>query len=256
MRFRQRILSVILFVLVLCVCSVSSSQTITLKPTGFVNDFAHVINAGTSAKLGQLLTAFEQATGIEAAVVTVGSLDDTPVEDFAVTLFEQWGIGKKGKDNGLLILVAPTERKMRIEVGYGLEGAINDAVAGRIIRDTMIPWFKNGDYSTGILNGTVESIDIISKRYDLKFDPAKVGGIEAMHLKKTGQKEGSIFSTILTVIVIIFFIILFIKNPFAALLLLGMGGGRGGGSGGFGGGGGFGGFGGGGSGGGGASGGW
>lgn len=255
MHFRKRILSAVLFALTLCVCNILSSQPNTLKPTGFVNDFAHIISADTSAKLGQLLTAFEQATGIEAAVVTVGSLDDTPVEDFAVTLFEQWGIGKKGKDNGLLILVAPTERKMRIEVGYGLEGAINDAVAGRIIRDTMIPWFKNGDYSTGILNGTVESIDIISKRYDLKFDPAKAGGIEAIQLRKVGQKEGSVFSTILTVIVIIFFIILFIKNPFAALLLLGMGGGRGGSSGGFGGGG-FGGFGGGGSGGGGASGGW
>lgn len=225
-------------------------------PEGFVSDFAGIINESTRSELTTLLTAFEKATKIEFAVVTVSGLDDTTVEDYATRLFETWGIGKKTTDSGLLLLVAPKERKLRIEVGYGLEGGINDAVAGRIIRDTIIPWFKNGDFSTGILNGVVESINILSKKYNLGFDPSKASDINVSALHHVENGNGSIFGTILTIAVIIFLVLLFIKNPWFFLFFLSSvtsggsyrSGGFGGSS--------FGGFGGGSSGGGGASGSW
>lgn len=245
--------------IILCASLLSWAAPIPLKPTGRVNDFAGVINQSTKSNLDTLLTSLENATSIEAAVVTVPSLNDIPVEDYATQLFEQWGIGKKGKDNGLLILVAPVEKKMRIEVGYGLEGAINDAVAGRIIRDTMIPWFKNGDMSTGILNGVVESITILNTKYNLGFDPASAGGIETKNLIHVQEKKTNPLGTILKIIFIGLFILFFIKNPLAAVFAASAFSNRSGGgftSGGFGGGGGFGGFGGGMSGGGGASGSW
>lgn len=252
-----------ILIAVLCAPLISKAQPDTLRPTGLVNDFADVIDAGTTSRLSQILTSFERSTGIEIAVVTTPSLNGIPVEDFATGLFEQWGIGKKGKDNGLLILVAPNERKTRIEVGYDLEGGINDAVAGRIIRDTMIPWFKNGDFSTGILNGAVGSISILNAKYDLGFDPSKVADLGGVSLKEVSYEEPSLFSNIFAIIIIIFLIFLFIKNPWAGLFFFtGTRVGRSWGvgsrfsGGGFGRGGGFGGFGGGMSGGGGASGGW
>ncbi|HPQ82022.1 MAG TPA: TPM domain-containing protein, partial [bacterium] len=107
------------------------------RPAGFVNDLAGVVEPQTKANLERFLDSFEKQTGVEVAVATLPSLDSRPVEDVAVELFKSWGIGKKGKDNGILFLVAPNEKRMRIEVGYGLEGAINDALAGRILDNAV-----------------------------------------------------------------------------------------------------------------------
>lgn len=247
-------------ILVISICLLAAgplfAQVPELKPTGFVNDNAHIINDQTKAKLTTLLSSFEQKTRIEFTVVTVATIGDTPIEDFATRLFEEWGIGKKGEDNGLLLLIAPKERKLRLEVGYGLEGAINDALAGRIIRETIVPWFTKGDYSTGILNGVVASIEILNSKYNLGFDPFKTGDIQPKQLIEV--KKSSVIGKILKIIVLIFLILLFIKNPWAFLLFMGLSGGRSGGfrGGSFGGGSSFGGFGGGLSGGGGASGSW
>ena len=202
------------------------------RPTGFVNDFAGIIDTGTRLQLTNIIGQFEQRTGDEIAVATVKSLGGEPIENYAVGLYKQWGIGKKGKDNGVLILVAPAEREMRIEVGYGLEPLINDALAGRIVRDTMIPHFRGGDFPLGILNGTIEVITIISKKSGVEFDPISAGAIvqqDIYHVgKASGAKESFIFK-LLKVIFIIFIVILFIKNPWAALFILSsVGGGRGG----------------------------
>lgn len=251
----KRLLIFLSIIGILCASFSVAAQPSTLTPSGFVNDFAGIIDAPTESKLTTLLTSFKGATGVEVTVVTTPSLAELPVEDYATTLFEQWGVGQKAKDNGLLLLVAPNEKKMRIEVGYGIEGAINDAVAGRIIRDTMLPFFKQGDYSSGILAGTAESIERINTKYNLGFDIAASG----IAYSRPAPHKSSLFSTIIKFLVMIFFIFIFIKNPFAGMfLLMGMGRGRGGSSrsSGFGGGGGFGGFGGGMSGGGGASGSW
>jgi uncharacterized protein len=127
------------------------------QPTGFINDFAGTFSPEFTVSLEQDLSDFEKETTAEIAVVTVESLQETTIEDYAVRLFENWEIGKEKEDNGLLVLIAPNERQIRIEVGYGLEPVINDSRAGRIIRDQITPEFKEGNYEIGIKQG-VEQI--------------------------------------------------------------------------------------------------
>src|SRR5262245_1437309 len=123
------------------------------KADGFINDFAGVLDADARADLQSIVRDTEQKTTAEIAVATVQSLGDMTVEEYANRLFREWGIGKKGKDNGILVLVAPTERKMRIEVGYGLEPILPDGLAGDIIRTDFLPHFRNGDFQAGIRAG-------------------------------------------------------------------------------------------------------
>jgi uncharacterized protein len=125
---------------------------------GFVNDYAGLLKPETRAQLEARLAQLEKDTTAEVAVVTVKSLEGDSIEDYAVRLFEKWGIGKKGKDNGVLLLVALDDRKMRIEVGYGLEPIITDGRAGRIRDNDVLPKFKKNDYEGGILAG-VNSIE-------------------------------------------------------------------------------------------------
>ena len=224
------------------------------KPTGYVNDFAGVLNKATKAKLESTLTAFDKQSGIEIAVATLPSLNGEPIENVAVDLFEEWGIGKKGKDNGLLFLVVPSDRRMRIEVGYGLEGVMNDALAGRILKKVIAPYFKKDQIDAGIAMGTLSIIGVISDKEGLDFDLfSKASGMATL-LKP--EKKKSPLGTFGKIILLLIMGYVFIRHPWLFLFLLsGMGGGVRRGSGGFGGGG-FGGFGGGLSGGGGASGSW
>ncbi|MDO8531791.1 MAG: TPM domain-containing protein, partial [Dehalococcoidia bacterium] len=120
------------------------------NPTGYVNDFANVLSPQARQGLEQTLRQIQQDTTAEVVVVTAPSLDGTTVDDYAVRLFEQWRIGKKGTDNGVLLLVAPNERDVRIEVGYGLEPVITDARASQIIRNQVLPRFREGDYDGGV----------------------------------------------------------------------------------------------------------
>jgi uncharacterized protein len=225
-----------------------------------VNDFAGIIDNTSKTQLTNIITQFDKTSKNELAVVTVPSLEGEPIENYAVALFKKWGIGKKNEDNGLLLLVAPNDKEVRIEVGYGLEPYINDAVAGRIIRDTMIPHFRNGHFGLGIVNGVVELTGIIAKKAGFEFDPIAAGSLDAghiYHIDNAPEQKESLFAKIFKIIIIVFFVLLFIKNPWAALFILSSfsGGNRGGSfRGGFGGG--FSGFGGGMSGGGGASGRW
>jgi len=221
------------------------------KPTGFVNDFANVMQPAAADRLEALLRALEQKTGVEVAVVTVSSLDERPIEEYAVELYKEWGIGKKGIDEGALLLVAPNEKRVRIEVGYGLEGALNDAEAGRIIRSGMVPFFKKNDFTRGIIAGAQSIVGVALHEKGFKPTDLNSAGYQPQKYEK---KKGGPLSTLFKVIMVIAMIILFIKHPWLALMLF-AGGGRGGrGGGGFSGG--FGGFGGGMSGGGGASGSW
>lgn len=131
-------------------------------PAGYVTDFAHILPADAAAALETKLSGLEQATGVEIAVATVPSLGGDTIEDYAVRLFKEWGIGNKGKDNGLLLLVAPAEHRVRIEVGYGLEGTVTDLQSGAIIRDVITPAFKAGDYAKGISDGVEALTSVIS----------------------------------------------------------------------------------------------
>jgi len=125
---------------------------------GFVNDYAGLLSPAVKTQLDAQLTQLQKDTAAEVAVVIVKTLEGDSVEDYAVKLFEKWGIGKKGKDNGVLFLVAVDEHKLRIEVGYGIEPIITDGRAGRILRDEVTPLFKGNDFDGGILAG-VASIE-------------------------------------------------------------------------------------------------
>jgi len=120
-----------------------------IVPKGYVTDLAGVIPAATRQRLESLCTELEQKTGAQLAIVTVRSLDDRPVEDYAVDLFKHLGVGAKKQASGVLLLLAPNDRKYRVEVGYGLEPIINDARAGDAGR-TMVPLLRQNDFGSAI----------------------------------------------------------------------------------------------------------
>lgn len=136
------------------------------KPQGFVSDYAKVISSTAVSSIENQLQSLKNLTGVEVAVVTIPSLQNETIETYAEKLFREWGIGTKGKDNGLLILVAPNDRMVKIEVGYGLEGVIPDSIADGIIRKEMLPQFKLGDYSMGISSAVNVIVGIINNTTD------------------------------------------------------------------------------------------
>lgn len=127
--------------------ALSALDTTNLKPQGYVSDFAHVIDAGARTQMEQYCYAVEQATGAEIALVTVDTLDGEPIEDVANRLARQWGVGKRGKDEGLLLLFAIRDHKDRGEVGYGLEPIAPDGYVGGVLRGIR-PILRQGDYGS------------------------------------------------------------------------------------------------------------
>jgi uncharacterized protein len=115
-----------------------------------VTDLARLLPADRAQRLEQVLARYESETGHQIAVLTVPTLGGEPIESFAMRVAESWRLGQKGADNGLLLVIAAQDRKARIEVGYGLEGVVPDAVAKRVIDDVMVPRFREGDFASGI----------------------------------------------------------------------------------------------------------
>jgi len=142
-----------LALLLIALSAVAAAEKINdIRAQGYVTDLAGVIDPATRQKNELLATEVEQKTGAQIAVVTVNSLEGQTRDDYAVDLYKHLGIGTKGKDNGVLILIAPKDRQYKIEVGYGLEPVINDARAGDVGRD-MVPDLRKGDYSAAALTG-------------------------------------------------------------------------------------------------------
>jgi uncharacterized protein len=121
--------------------------------TGRVVDAAHVLDDWTRNQIGGELASFETSSGIQLVVVTLPDLGGDTIEDWGLALGRSWGIGQKGKSNGALLIVAPKDRQLRIEVGYGLEGELPDATADAIIRKVIVPRFRGGDMPGGIRAG-------------------------------------------------------------------------------------------------------
>ncbi|MDO8716187.1 MAG: TPM domain-containing protein [Dehalococcoidales bacterium] len=147
-----------LVLLVLSLVGLSSGAVLAQtfpRPTGFVNDYAGLLLAGGKNQLESRLVKLEKDTSAELAVVTVVKLEETTIEEYAVGLFNDWGIGKSDKDNGVLLIMSLTDREVWIEVGYGLEPVITDGRAGRILDDKVIPSFRTGDYEQGITDGVI-----------------------------------------------------------------------------------------------------
>lgn len=139
----------------------SHAYTSPGKPQGFVNDYAHIISPEVFSDIESELVRLRNEKGFEVVVVTIPTLGDETIETYAVKLFEEWGIGNKEEDTGALLLIAPTEKVMRIEVGYGLEGALTD-LETQDIQQLMLSDFRAGDYSAGILTGVHAIITAIS----------------------------------------------------------------------------------------------
>jgi uncharacterized protein len=141
------------------------------KPTQYkyVNDYVGVLNPETVEKIVAVGKELEKKTTAQVVVVVVPSLSGLTVEEYANQLFREWGIGQKEKNNGVLLLVAMSDRKVRIEVGYGLEGAIPDGKAGRILDEYVIPYFKEGEYDKGIYYGYLAIAKEVAREYGVEI---------------------------------------------------------------------------------------
>ncbi|MEW5772546.1 MAG: TPM domain-containing protein [Thermodesulfobacteriota bacterium] len=140
--------------LVLAALLFAAAPVLALDPpalTGRVNDLAGMMSPEARARVEAVLADLERTDTTQVAVLTVPSLEGDSIEEFSLRVAEKWGLGQKGRDNGALVLVAKADRKMRIEVGYGLEGRLTDLLAGRIIDNVMAPRFKAGDFDGGFI---------------------------------------------------------------------------------------------------------
>ncbi len=135
--------------------------------SGRVNDTADLIPADTEQRIDEKLAALEEATGAQVAVLTIASLEGEVLEEYSLKVAETWQLGRAEQDDGLLMLIARDDRKMRLEVGYGLEGNLTDAQAGRILNNILRPAFRDGDFGGGIeagvdaVIGTLQGEDVI-----------------------------------------------------------------------------------------------
>lgn len=191
------------------------------KPSGWVNDFAGVMGGAEKQRLEATLTELERKTGAEVAVVTVRRVPDGNVETTAVDLFKRWGIGKEAKDNGALILCVVEDRRVRIEVGYGLEGILPDAKSGRIIDTHMLPAFRRGDLSTGLAEGARAVASIIAEDAGVTLS-----GVVPASRGQPGWQPGLGFLVVFFLIMIIATIVI-VRNPELYWGYQTMGGGRG-----------------------------
>ena len=262
----------LLILLLLCVPVARAEQVKNLKPQGYVNDFAGVLSAQAKDKLTALCAEVDQKAKAQIAIVTVSSLEGEPIEQYSIDLATAWGIGPKQKDRGVLILVAPNDRKYRIEVGYGLEPILPDGKVGGFGREA-VPFLRQNDYSSAVLLITQRVAAVIAEDQKVTLD--SLSGVTPA--EPESDNSPSPFGNLAGILVFAVFLF-FPLIGFLLRLFFGFGGstrsrrgggmwmggpwygggsmGGGGFSGGGGGGGGFGGFGGGSFGGGGASGGW
>jgi len=198
--------------------------------TGRIVDQANVIPPDTRAAIATKLKDLESKSGIQLVVATVSSLEGQEIEPYANDLFRAWKLGEKAKNNGVLLLVAPKEHRTRIEVGYGLEGTLTDALSKVIITNAMIPHFKTGDYGGGIARGVDDIITVLTTdSSDWQKRPELRAG-------KQGQTDG--VSAWIALAVLVIFIILILRSSNRGDILsfllgaMSSGGGGGGGSGG------------------------
>ncbi len=160
------------------------------RPLGRVSDYAKILKPEEVSTLEAILSNYERETTNQIVIVIFNSLEGWDIEDFSIRLAEKWKIGQKGRDNGIIILVALSERKIRIEVGYGLEGAVPDITARDIIDRKIVPYFKKADYFNGLREGVDSLIKAIGGEY-----------------KVEGRKD-KIINSLLSFIIIIFVLII------------------------------------------------
>ena len=188
----------------LCLPAMAHAQSFP-KLTGRIVDQAKLLDPARTQRLDEKLAALEQASGRQVVIVTLSDLQGYEIADYGYRLGRAWGIGAKGKNDGALLIVAPKERKVRIEVGYGLEGILTDAMSSLIINDAIVPKFKAGDFPGGIEAG----VDQISALLKLPPEEAKArAAAVAAQAAKVQKGDGNIGGAVLVIIFIVFFIVL------------------------------------------------
>jgi uncharacterized protein len=173
--------------------------------SGYVTDNANMIDQSYEAKITQLAGAIEKETTVQIAVVTIESLEGESMEMYAVELFEKAGIGKKDKDNGLLILVTKEEREAKFEYGYGLEGTVTDSMRANIGERVIVPNFKNGEYGKGIYESMLVIQELLKGNQEVisQYSMKQGGG---------GSEEFAILFIILLVLIVGFIVFIAIMN--------------------------------------------
>jgi uncharacterized protein len=185
----------LLWVIVLSVLSVhllpAQDQIFPKTPTGWVNDYAKILSGSEVNRLNSKLAGYQDSTSTQIFVVTLNETQGAEISMLAAEIGQAWGVGQKGKENGMLILIYPEERKVFIATGYGLDQYVTDAAIKKIIESEIIPNFKNGDYYSGIDRGTNVIMGLLS------------GTFTANQYSRKGSKdEGSIGGVIFLVILI------------------------------------------------------
>jgi uncharacterized protein len=138
---------------------------------GRVNDYGGILSEMAERQIEAALAELEQTDSTQITVLTITSLEGDSLEDFSMRVAEAWEIGQAGNDNGAILIVSKQDRKIRIEVGYGLEGKLTDLMSGRIIRNVIVPHFKSGDFDAGVVQGVAAMIGTVKGLYDAESHP-------------------------------------------------------------------------------------
>lgn len=195
------------------------------KLTGQIVDEAGLINSDIAQKIQKILKTQEAKDKIQIIVVTVDSLDNMDIARYGVELGRHWQIGQKGKDNGILLIVAPNERKVNISVGYGLEGVLTDAISSTIIQEKILPEFKNNNYQAGILKGVQSISEVLNDEYDSialirKILDKNADILESTYPVKTGLNLASYYPhKLFGVLFAISFLLLMLLSSFEIKLI-------------------------------------
>lgn len=179
---------------------------------GYVTDNANIIDQSYETKITQLAGAIEKETTVQIAVVTVESLEGESIEMYAVNLFEKWGVGKKDKDNGLLIIVAREEREAKFEVGYGLEGTVTDSMRVNIGERIIVPNFKNGEYGKGIYESMFVVQELLKGNQEVISQYSMKQGGGNIEINGNGTEVFAVLFVILFVLVVVFIVFIAIMN--------------------------------------------
>lgn len=191
-------ITTLLFLIVLIPFSLSALEVPPLE--GRVNDRAGIFSSSQSRELEQYLTALESQSSVQMAVLTIPGLDGDDLEGYSIRVADEWKLGQEGKDNGVLLLLAVEDRKVRLEIGYGLEGTLTDAKSGYIVREIMIPYFSKEDYAGGIMAASSAVAGVVTGGKDISQAAMDKSG-------RSGQQSSrrSVPVNLLVILFILFF---------------------------------------------------
>lgn len=191
------------FILTLLGCASFAAEVIPPKPAQWFNDYANVVSSGTRQQLNQRLQQFERETSSQVVVAVFPKLQsDSSIEDYTVRVAQSWKVGQKDKDNGAVLFVFVQDRKMYLQVGYGLEGALPDALCKRIIEDEIKPHFRNGNFDAGLTAG-VNAI-LAATKGEYKGTGRTVA--EPIIIRGNSQRSSSGSAAVIPILFLIFFL--------------------------------------------------